>query len=469
MLERWKVKLRAMADRFRRKEDSEPAGTTNACPPLQLNLGIDFGTRFTKVCVRDVGAEVTRVVSFASGIACPSVVVVSPSGELRALGSKSVRSREVPVTYLKMRIAGMGIDDGPPSVAGFNLADADVTKALSSWFLADVIAKCKRGIARNESELIRGRDLKWTANVGVPVAHYDSPAISTFNEVLAVAWLWQDRGFFPPDIGSAVARYRETLADALCVPRDCHPVPEIAAAVQSFVSSREAVPDRYIYVDIGGGTVDAVVFKYTNYSGEKRVNFFAGEVQPLGTEPFLKACGLPLGDEGLSRLTKGIPKETDSSVKLKLQLENLLGRVLITARSKDGGLPWAVHSREGTGLNHIGNLQPDQMKPLRILLGGGGARIPWYRDVLLGAWSQQKLRNFGFPPFELLEIRCPKDLSVREERRQEYHRLAIAYGLSVPLGEGPDVGLPSQFEKSPPMPQWSPSVGNYLDSKDAYD
>jgi len=54
---------------------------------------------------------------------------------------------------------------------------------------------------------------------------------------------------------------------------DCHAIPEIAAAVQSFISSRDAQPGVYVYFDIGGGTVDGVAFNYVNRDGEKTLNF----------------------------------------------------------------------------------------------------------------------------------------------------------------------------------------------------
>ena len=53
----------------------------------------------------------------------------------------------------------------------------------------------------------------------------------------------------------------------------------------------------------------------------------------------------------------------------------------------------------------------------------------------------------------------------------EFHCFAIAYGLAVPFGEGPDVRLPNQFDDLPlPQKQKRPThIVDYRDSKDVYD
>jgi hypothetical protein len=49
----------------------------------------------------------------------------------------------------------------------------------------------------------------------------------------------------------------------------------------------------------------------------------------------------------------------------------------------------------------------------------------------------------------------------------QFIRFAISYGLSIPSGEGPDVGLPRQFVDAEKPRQWQPPGGvNYADSKD---
>jgi hypothetical protein len=53
---------------------------------------------------------------------------------------------------------------------------------------------------------------------------------------------------------------------------------------------------------------------------------------------------------------------------------------------------------------------------------------------------------------------------------EQFRRFAISYGLSVPLGEGPEVRLPSRVPNAR-KPKLAAKVGivDYADSKDVYD
>ena len=55
-------------------------------PPLLINLGIDFGTMFTKVCFRDLGMEESQIITFGGNATddamVPSVVRIEADGKL---------------------------------------------------------------------------------------------------------------------------------------------------------------------------------------------------------------------------------------------------------------------------------------------------------------------------------------------------------------------------------------------------
>src|SRR5947208_2119195 len=99
MFENWRNRLRTMLDRItgvRKKHYSEGAsvyesrGTslpslTTRHSTIAINLGIDFGTSFTKVCFRDVSTEESGIVTVGgqpkNGL-IPSIVVVGSGGRL---------------------------------------------------------------------------------------------------------------------------------------------------------------------------------------------------------------------------------------------------------------------------------------------------------------------------------------------------------------------------------------------------
>src|SRR5690606_3229132 len=101
-----------------------PAGPAaiRAQRPVAINLGIDFGTSFTKVCYRDAGTEESGVVAAGTADALvPSVVVIARTGRLYLEDAARSFKSTVRIPYLKMRLAGVPISDAPPAIGGVDL------------------------------------------------------------------------------------------------------------------------------------------------------------------------------------------------------------------------------------------------------------------------------------------------------------------------------------------------------------
>jgi hypothetical protein len=181
----------------------------------------------------------------------------------------------------------------------------------------------------------------------------------------------------PATVQDAISGYKKTVPQLNDEVTDFHAVPEIAAAVQSFVMSRQAVPGIYVYFDVGGGTIDGVAFDYVNWSGERRINFYSGKVEPLGIsaigaklsansaeeidalklEALLKKCPVPIHDNFVQRVRQ------------------LVGGVIMTAKKKDGR-NWqqdAIQNRDYER-RFVGRLPPSRMRPLVLFIGGGGSK-----------------------------------------------------------------------------------------------
>lgn len=441
--------------------------------PIAINLGIDFGTSFTKVCFRDIGSEDSGVVAVGKGFKealVPSVVVIGANGKLYVDDEAGRLRQSVSVTYLKMRLAGETIDGHLPEIAGLSLDSQDCVKALSAWFLASIIVRSQKWMERFQSDRMKNRDPIWSANVGVPVEHFDSEALQVFEEVLGVAWLWVKDQQIPATLRDAMSMYRETEMRLGEEVSDFHALPEIAAAVQSFVMSREAVPGIYVYFDIGGGTVDGVAFNFLNYGGERKINFYSGKVAPLGVSSIgssLNSVPKNIDAFELERLLKASPKKITDQFVHKIRL--LTAKVIMEAKQKDGR-DWQEDAFQNTDYQRkfIGSLTPARMRPLIVFIGGGGSKSNWYRSTIESTYSVFKHSSAGVPPYKLLEVPRPSDL-LPSEHEDEFIRFAISYGLSIPFGEGPDIRLPSQLDVAEPPQRWSPrDIVDYADSKDVY-
>ena len=93
----------------------------------------------------------------------------------------------------------------------------------------------------------------------------------------------------------------------------------------------------------------------------------------------------------------------------------------------------------------------------------------FYQAALEGAYEARRMYQFGSPPLELTEVPSPADLDLQSIARTDYHRFLIAFGLSVPFGEGPEFRLPSRFEDvERPKPRET-DVPDYQHPKAIYD
>jgi hypothetical protein len=445
-----------------------------ALRPVALNLGIDFGTSFTKVCYRDVGTEESGVAAVGHGFKkalVPSVVAVSRTGHLYLGDNAKAPKSAVLVPYLKMRLAGAPIGGTLPVIAKFDLNQPECTKVLAAWFLASVIVRSQEWIALHETDRLTNRKPVWSANIGVPVEHFDSMVLKTFEEVLGVAWLWVKEGQVPACLQDAMVGYGSTVSRLKEEVTDFHAVPEIAAAVQSFVMSREALPGIYVYFDIGGGTVDGVAFNYLNHGGDRKIHFYSGKVEPLGISAIAALIGEPASgvDAGkLESLLRNCSQTTqDDFVK---RIRRVVGEVVMTAKQKDGR-NWQEDAIQSTDYErkYIGQLSTKRMRPLIVFIGGGGSKSSWYSAAIASTYTAFQHHNAGVPPYKLLEVPRPKDFSMPKVGNDDFTRFAISYGLSVPYGEGPEIGLPSQFAPAEKPRQWTPpGFVDYADSKDVY-
>jgi hypothetical protein len=451
---------------------------------IYINLGIDFGTRFTKVCARSEGIGATIVDHLDNGLdgaLIPSVISVDDSGHLSVPDAGSPSTPENSVAYLKMALAdrgqlGLNVRPELPGERSEELAEP-----FSAFFLATVIARAKKWVRSAWREHIGDREVVWSANVGLPVEYVDSDVAPKFQEVIAVAWEWAEDGAPTGQVREVLGDYARASAREHPQESYCQTYPEIAAAVLSFAASRNAKPGVYVYFDIGGGTVDGVVFNLIRPAGEVRINFYSGHVESLGVDWIAEdvCCRLREGDgnehdpESVKHL---LLNEASADVDAAFatyskEISKLVGRVVYEGQRKDGRdwrkVQFQADLAHRTLRRHLND---DNVPPLRMFVGGGGNRAHFYQRSLSSAYERNTLRNYGIPPFDLVEVPAPPDLQMQSVEPYEYHRFLIAYGLSVPFGEGPDIGLPSQFEISrPPAPKRTSGLPDYSDHKDIYD
>ncbi|WP_197094586.1 hypothetical protein, partial [Microvirga massiliensis] len=152
-------------------------------PEVDAHIGIDFGTRFTKVALHLPHVQSRKVLPLgqpAERILASKLFV--DAGRLIYPPDLAPASTEGCIEYLKMRLASpQGKTFGSVSPLA-EAEDPTVLRALSATYLAGIIRMAMKA-ARREPALGPTRPVAWLINVGVPVKHCDSPEISVFQEV----------------------------------------------------------------------------------------------------------------------------------------------------------------------------------------------------------------------------------------------------------------------------------------------
>jgi hypothetical protein len=105
-----------------------------------------------------------------------------------------------------------------------------------------------------------------------------------------------------------------------------------------------------------------------------------------------------------------------------------------------------------------------------LFVGGGGSLSSFYRRVVDSTYDDHRLEDANVRRYALAAIPQPRDLEMAGVTPEHFHRFAIAYGLSVPPEELPDVTLPSEQDRPGPRRKspYPRGVVPYGDTKDTY-
>jgi molecular chaperone DnaK (HSP70) len=288
-----------------------------ATATLDLNLGIDFGTQFTKVCVRDTGIDQSWVVTFTNGspslneALIPTKLGICSDGTLltgltQSEWQRQTQSMSVVIDYIKMRLANIDLreegnqypSDLLPKFQEIDLNNTENLENLCTYHLSSVILKAKQWVYKNNADLVKNQKINWSANIGVPVKYIDSRAIERFQKVLCLAWLLSESDeplpLYFQELQERIKQLRQNISYGQ-IP--CFAIPEIAAGVYSYTVSRQAEPGLYIFFDIGSGTIEGASFQFWRDNNEMpKVDFYSGEVEPLGVNALAKWVNNQLSD-----------------------------------------------------------------------------------------------------------------------------------------------------------------------------
>ncbi|QQE67682.1 hypothetical protein GFS31_43950 (plasmid) [Leptolyngbya sp. BL0902] len=451
---------------------------------LEINLGIDFGTGFTKVCFRDLASNRSEIVTFSDTdkselqqALLPTKIAILEDGKLlTGLTAAEWDSNPKPVQkmleFLKMRLAHLDL----PEEENWRLEqipeldNPDTVEYLCAYYLSRVITRAQHWIQHHRSDLFIHQVTRWSLNIGVPVEYCESPALERFRRVLSLAWLIANTPSAQDpltlnalnDLGTYL---RHWMQDKLQGDLDCFTTPEISAAVWSFLSSRQAVEKVYTFFDFGDGTLDGTAFRFWREGeGDLKVDFYAGRVQPLGVTAFTQqtAQEIQASPETIRQALLAWELTPNHDLHTTLQtcqtrhrVQKLVASVVMDGKKKHQGNRGYLIAR-----NELG-------KQLDVFVGGGGGHNAFLQNTVQDTHAAFKHDSAGIPPYRIKQIPVPSDLTTNGLAPEEFHRFAVAYGLCIPAWEGPEIRLPRQVEwnAKPPSTEDSP-IPRYEDTRD---
>lgn len=442
--------------------------------PEDINLGIDLGTSFSKVVWRL--REKSRPVCFDArkddldSYLVPSIIHFSEGAFKTVSSAHRLTDSESATTIQNFKIClaceaekNTTCLPGKCRLSEWNVGlfpekvSEQATSLVTAFFLAKLISQSKRAVVGDLKKMgVKPESIRWSANLAVPERFLERSRISdSFEEMLRVAWLMSFIFDEYPDFSQrdeVIESYRFCLSIAQDkgVEMDCFVYPEVAAEVASVTLSRSSQDGLYAFVDIGAGTVDASVFRLNRPLGEDRQhNTYAAEVFRTGAAQ-IESLALEILKKKVLPFTKKNGRLREC---LKMMKENRWNRrgEFSEAESKilNTALCQALAEVEKQvredlikvfGAAYEKERQASRWAELKLVLGGGGAALQTYQEAANYAFT---LKHNNSRPTQI-SLPMPTDFHMNGIDASCFHRFAVAYGLSFPRVNLPEVALATE-------------------------
>jgi hypothetical protein len=437
---------------------------TRARKRLVAVIGLDFGTSCTKCVIGVAGRAVAVPFSGLSPKGSPYLLPTQLwlEGD-RSLSLRPSRGAQ-PISGIKVGL--MRVPDSAFQLGGGSEA-TPVT--LAAAYLGLVIRHACEWLVAEKRGLLGDVDLTWQLNVGLPAkSHDDIQTSAAFRRAVHAAWvLSRLQGKLYLGVCSEEVRAMSDgsyelpgiTADAVNL------IPEVAAEVVGYARSAQKRLGPHLMIDVGATTVDVCLFKLSEQGGGYQYAFYATDVNPelgafqlhrkrrLAIDPAAKEISI---DDPLRPIpptyrdypgANGAAKEVDH--RFLTDVEAMVRTVAVQAKKKRRSELIVEMIR------HRGLEREDRDKDIRVLMCGGGSRIPLYVEATKmagealapGGWTKLRLKRFGM----VRGLEYPARLDAPELRRADFDRLAVAYGLSYSVDNIGQFTPPSEMD---PEPRW---------------
>lgn len=427
----------------------------------ELVIGLDFGTSASKVVVQvpDLPGQPAYAVDFGDAAhssmryLLPTRFWVTPNGTCTLAAHKDARM----VNDIKLEL--LAHDEHLNSNRGPTRQGLEA-EAAAVAYLALLLRYTRMWFLKTKRDAVNQfQRFNWTVNLGVPSPCVeDNEENRRFRLVGRAAWMLSVLEE-TITIGKAQDELRHLVEapeywgrddDGLACDFDI--IPEIAAGAVGYALSALRREGVHLMIDVGASTVDVCSFLLHQRAGD-RYSLLTADVQQLGT--------IRLHHErilAIQRLheqqAQDLRDKHDPLAPITEDIEPYLvtrERIVSGVQSAEEELRKRCHRmlrRVVTDLKIRRAPREDVWKArLPVLVIGGGSRLPFFESLAreVGEWLKQYAGNEGAHP---VPVPVPDTL---KGKTAEYHRLAVAWGLShraldvgdiIPADRIDDIGPP---------------------------
>ena len=402
-------------------EETQVTDGASDTSPIQIIVGLDFGTSFTKVVLGESRKRyAVPFGKFSNGTntyLLPSVVSTLGVDGRCTLGVRNHVTKIFDDLKMPLIDRNFGDEIQLPAIAFLAL----VFRYIRGWFFS------------THGHTYKNREIQWFVNIGLPTDTFDNVVLrKVYLNITRAAW---HSSATPGPISLArcadtlsaynkqVQRSAEHQTEGLLPDDRINAFPEFAAQLTGYTRSPRHLEDLHAMIDVGGGTLDVTVFNVVQRQGEYRFPIFARTVQPLGPRYLVR--------HRLDKLGIHDPRSISPFENLPPDKEFAHSWSTSVLRIAEIDKPFQRKFREFIGGPLLHTKQHRHPKSRHWKSGiptffcGGATASEFYASLL---------DTFVEPdhPLRLLpsELPEPEDLEADLQGEASYGRLALAYSLS---------------------------------------
>jgi len=404
--------------------------------PNDIVIGFDFGTSSSKIVIRSpfVGDGRSVAVNFmdlghkGNKFLLPTRPFFDKNGKLQ-LGD-SLSKPQFPA--LKMRV----LDFPDEKVIGLDSSENEYTNTdLSIGYIAEALRISRKWFIETQAKVYGNAQIRWHFNIGIPsTGQKDDRVISRFRDIAKTAW---GVSILQTDVTLQNCKIMYAEVKNGIVPGEItddriQAIPEVSAQVIGYCKSTSYRDGLHLLIDVGAGTVDICCFilnagnHYLLGSSVERLGAF--ELHKLRIEEIKERISSWMEEFG-SEEDPILPMPESPNKYLPVSIDSRFSNEFLQDEKFINNI-----SSEINRVLHYVKKKRDPQSPnwksgVRTFLTGGGSKVKVYIDSLSTShewWST----SGGTNGLKLDELTIPGKLVSDGLPLVDYHRLAVAYGLS---------------------------------------